>query len=102
MNRVPAADIARPMGAMLNTPRGGRPALSRTLLAIRKAGAPMIVIVVPSEAAIDRGISSRDGAMSRSAASFIVVGSITAVVVTWCVKAENSATDGMITATARV
>src|SRR5437762_5175425 len=102
MNSVPTKEIARPMGAMEKTLSPGRPALWSTPLAMRKAGAPMIVIVVPSEAAKESGISSFDGAIWRSLASVIVVGSITAVVVTWWVKAEKSATEGMMTAMARV
>ncbi len=62
----------------------------------------MIVIVVPSEAANESGMSSLDAGMPRSRERVRVTGSITAVVVTWCVKAESSATAGMITAIARV
>lgn len=90
------------MGAMEKTPRPGRPACSKAPLAMRNAGAPMIVIVVPREAAKERGISSFDDGMPRSCASFIVTGSMTAVVVTWCVNADSSATDDMMTAMTRV
>ena len=70
------------MGAIEKMPSRGRPACCSIALAMRNAGAPMIVMVVPSEAAKDSGISSFDGGMLRSRASCSATGSITAVVVT--------------------
>ena len=62
----------------------------------------MIVIAVPNEAANESGISSFDAGMSRSRERFSVTGSITAVVVTWCVKADNKATEDINTTTIRL
>jgi hypothetical protein len=45
----------------------------------------MMVMVVPSEAANDSGMSRLEGAMSRSRARLSITGSMTAVVVTWWV-----------------
>ena len=69
------------MGAIEKMPNPGRPACCKTWLAIRKAGAPIIVIVVPREAAKDNGISSFDAGIPRSRARLSVTGSINAVVV---------------------
>ncbi len=63
-------------------PRPLRPDCCKVLLAIRNAGAPMIVIAVPREAANDIGIRSFDAGMFRSRARFKVTGTIIAVVVT--------------------
>ena len=82
MNSVPAADSASPIGAMEKMARPGRPDACSAPLATRKAGAPMIVIVVPNDAPNDNGISSLEGGMLRSRESVSVTGSITAVVVT--------------------
>jgi hypothetical protein len=62
----------------------------------------MTVTVVPSEAANDSGISSREAGRFRRRASSSVTGSIAAVVVTWWVKADSSATAAVMTPTARV
>jgi len=82
MYSVPSAEMARPIGAMEKMPRPGRPACWSTALATRNAGAPMIVIVVPSEAAKDSGSSSFDAGMLWRRERSSVVGSITAVIVT--------------------
>ena len=74
--------MARPIGAMEKMPRPGRPACWSTALATRNAGAPMIVIVVPSDAAKESGNSSFDAAMLCRRPRSSVVGSITAVIVT--------------------
>jgi hypothetical protein len=100
-NSVPAADSANPIGAIEKMPRPGRPASRSACEAMRNAGAPMIVIVVPSEAANDIGISRREAGIFRERARSSVTGSMSAVVVRWCVNADNSATAGMITAMAR-
>ena len=61
MKTVPTSERASPIGAMENTPSAGRPPCWRTLLAMRNAGAPMMVMVVPREAAKESGIKSLDG-----------------------------------------
>ncbi len=81
MNSVPAAERLSPMGAIEKIPSPGRPYCCSTLLAIKNAGAPMMVIVVPSEAANDSGISSFEGGMSRSRQRLAMTGNINAVVV---------------------
>jgi hypothetical protein len=48
---------------------------------MRKAGAPIIVIVVPREAAKDNGISSFEGEIPRSRARLRITGNINVVVV---------------------
>ena len=102
MNTVPTADSARPMGAMEKIPKPGRPPCCKMLLAMRNAGAPMIVMVVPSEAANDSGMSSFEAGMFSSREMSSMTGSMTAVVVTWCVNADSKATVGITTATMRV
>ena len=82
MKSVPANDSVSPIGAIEKIPNPARPDFCNVLLAIRKAGAPMIVIVVPSEAANDIGIRSFDAGMFFSRERSSVTGSITAVVVT--------------------
>ena len=57
-NKVPATVKLNPMGAIEKIPRPDRPDCWRMVLAIRNAGAPMIVIVVPSEAANDIGLAA--------------------------------------------
>jgi len=52
-----------------------------TGLAMRNAGAPIMVIVVPDEAANEKGINSVDGGTPRSCERCSVTGSINAVVV---------------------
>ena len=79
---VPASVRLRPIGAIEKIPRPDRPDCCNTVLAIRNAGAPIIVIVVPSEAANDMGISSFDAGILRSRERSKVIGSIIAVVVT--------------------
>src|SRR6476469_7393456 len=90
------------MGAIEKIPRPDLPDCCSTVLAIRKAGAPMIVIAVPNDAANDIGINNFDAGNFCSRDKSSVIGSITAVVVTWWVKAESTATDGMMTAIARL
>lgn len=79
---MPAAESAKPIGAIEKMPSPGRPASWSTCEAMRNAGAPMIVIVVPSEAANDMGISSREAGMLRARERSSVTGSMIAVVVT--------------------
>ena len=81
MNAVPASARVKPIGAIEKMPRPGRPACCKTWLAMRNAGAPMMVIVVPREAANERGISSLDGGTPRARERVSVTGSISAVVV---------------------
>ena len=81
-NKVPATVIARPIGAIEKMPRPPRPACRSIVLAIRNAGAPMMVIAVPNEAANDIGISSFEAGILRSRARSMVIGSMSAVVVT--------------------
>ena len=82
INRIPSAEILSPMGAMEKIPSAGRLPRSSTSLATRKAGAPMIVIAVPSDAENESGISSFEAGMLRLRERFSVTGNITAVVVT--------------------
>ncbi len=103
MKTVPATDIAIPIGEIEKIPSSGRPAFWSASLATRNAGAPMIVIAVPSDAANEIGISSLDAGIPLcSRDRFIATGTMIAVVVTWCVKADSTATLGMLTASARV
>jgi hypothetical protein len=90
-----------PIGATENTLKPDRPAWRRSSLETRNDGAPRIVIVVPRELAMAIGIRSLEAGISRSRARASVIGSMTAVMVTWWVKAEASATAGMITASMR-
>ncbi len=61
----------------------------------------MMAMVVPNEAANDSGISNLEAGILLSRERFITGGSMMAVMVTWWVKAESSATDGIITAMMR-
>jgi hypothetical protein len=69
---------------------------------MRNAGAPITVMVVPSEAANDIGMRSLEAGIFRARDTSSITGSMMAVVVTWWVNAERTATAGMSTATARV
>jgi hypothetical protein len=60
MKAVSASDRLRPMGAIEKMLSLGRPACCKAWLAMRKAGAPLIVIIMPREVAKDKGISSFD------------------------------------------
>ncbi len=79
---------------------GCRAGFSRWFIS-RKAGALKIVSVVPSEAASDIGISSREGDRFCSRASRIMIGSIMAVIIRWCENAASAATAGITTRIAR-
>jgi hypothetical protein len=84
---VPITVSISPIGAIEKILKPGRPACWRLALAIRNAGAPIIVIVVPSDAAKERGINNFDGKISRSREKSMITGIIKAVVVRWCVNA---------------
>ena len=79
---MPATVKLNPIGAIEKIPRPDRPDCRRIVLAIKNAGAPMIVIVVPSEAANDIGIKSLEAGSFLSRERSNVIGSIMAVVVT--------------------
>ena len=79
---MPATVKLNPIGAIEKIPRPDRPDCLSTVLAIKNAGAPMIVMVVPSEAANDIGINNLEAGSFLSRERSNVIGSITAVVVT--------------------
>ena len=90
------------MGAIEKIPSPPAPDWRNSPSAIRKAGAPIMVIAVPREAAKDSGINNLEAGMSFSRENFSMGGSINPVTVTWWVNAESRATAGITTAIARV
>ena len=82
INSVPAKERTKPIGAMEKMLNPGRPACRRMPSATKKAGAPIIVIVVPSDAANESGINNFEEGIFRSRDSCSVTGSMMAVVVT--------------------
>ena len=90
-----------PIGVMPKIPSvSWSPVCSRWFIR-RKAGALKIVSVVPSEAASDIGIRSREGERFCTRASRIMIGSIMAVIMRWCENAASAATAGITTRIAR-
>src|SRR5690349_9051416 len=85
------------MGAIEKIPRPFWPACFSKPSAIRNAGAPMIVIVVPNEAAKDNGINNLEAGMSLSRESFSKGGSIRPVMVTFFFQAEDGIRDLYVT-----
>jgi len=75
INNAPLSDRLSPTIAMEKMPSRGRPACTSRLFTMRKAGAPIKVMVEPSEAAEESGMSSFDGGMPRSRARSGVTGS---------------------------
>ena len=69
-----------PIGVMPKMPSVSCPPVSSRWFISRKAGALKIVSVVPSEAASDIGISSREGDRFCTRARRIMIGSIMAVI----------------------
>ena len=98
---MPISTSAIPIGVIANTPRPSAPVRLSRLLASRNAGALTRVRQVPSDAASDIGISSRDGARPLVLASRPMIGSIIAVTITWWVKDAMIATAGIVTAITR-
>src|SRR5574340_215451 len=101
MNSVPAVTSTSPMGAIEKMLSPGLPCCFKSPFAMRNAGAPMIAMVVPREAAKDIGISSLEAGIFLSLEIFNMIGTMMAVSVTWCVTAEGSATSGIMTAMMR-
>ena len=98
---MPTSTSAMPIGVIEKIPSPSAPARCSWSLASRNAGALTRVRVVPSEAASDIGISSREAGMWRSRACRSSSGSIIAVTITWWVKAASNATTGITTAIVR-
>src|SRR5437879_12056114 len=97
MKIVPTNDKDNPIGAIENIGRPERPDCCNVWLAIRNAGAPMIVIVVPSEAANDIGIRSFDAGIFRLRERSRVTGNITEGVVLWRVTSDCHEIAGTVT-----
>jgi hypothetical protein len=74
--------MLNPIGAMEKTPSPLLPACFNKPSVIKNAGAPMIVIAVPREAANERGINSLEAGMLFSRENFSIGGSMSAVIVT--------------------
>ena len=99
---MPTTTSAIPIGVIEKMPSPPWPSLrSIRSSASRNAGALTRVRVVPSDAASDIGISSRDAGSFRSRACRTRIGSIIAVTMTWWVNAASAATAGITTAIAR-
>ena len=98
---VPSSTSTAPMGVMAKISRPGWPERFSRSLASRKAGALIRVSVVPSDAASDIGINSREAASFCSCASRIRMGSIIAVTIRWCENAASAAVAGITTAIVR-
>ena len=98
---MPTTTRAMPIGVIENTPSSPLPLRASMSLASRKAGALTRVRVVPSEAASDIGISSREAGRRFSRPCLSSSGSIIAVTITWWVNADSAATAGITTAIAR-
>src|SRR5690606_31296945 len=90
-----------PIGVIEKIPSPSAPVRSSMLSASRNAGALTRVRQVPSEAASDIGISSRDTDSPRALANRVRIGSIIAVTITWWVNDAIAATAGIVTAIAR-
>src|SRR5690606_12408360 len=90
-----------PIGVIEKMSRPRLPDRCSRLSASRKAGALTRVSVVPSEAANDIGISSRDADRPFALAKRFRIGIIIAVTMTWWVNEAIAATAGMVTAIAR-
>ena len=90
-----------PIGVMPKMPSVACSPVNSRWFISRKAGALKMVSVVPSDAASDIGISSRDGDRFCSRASRIMIGSIIAVIMRWCENAASAATAGITTRIAR-
>src|SRR3546814_17362222 len=90
-----------PIGVIEKMSRPALPERSSRLSASRKAGALTRVRVVPSEAAKDIGISSREADSTFALAKRVRIGSIIAVTMTWWVNEAIAATAGMVTAIGR-
>ncbi len=79
MYTIESSTSAMPIGVIPSTPSGSWSLCSRRRFISRNAGALKSVSVVPSEAASDIGMSSRDGDRFCTRARRIMIGSIIAV-----------------------
>src|SRR3546814_16331330 len=94
MEARPNPTSAMPIGVIEKMSRPALPERSSRLSASRKAGALTRVRVVPSEAAKDIGISSREADSQFALAKRVRSGSIIAVTMTWRLAESHVGEEG--------